>query len=82
MTEHSLSSALPSGDLQVIERYLRSRPTALSDIQAASSLWKAIADECLRRRLSDITDLLSNDALKAIASGQVDFPAVCERLAR
>lgn len=72
--------SLPSVDVQVIQRYLSTRPTALTEIHAAGDLWKAIADEVLRRRLMVAVDALSNETLRAIASGEIDFPSVCDSL--
>ena len=80
ITHPTPTQPIPQSDLQVLTRYLSTRPEALSEIHSTGDCWQEIADECLRRRAATITDVLSNDTLRAIASGAVNFPALCAAL--
>jgi|GEM_PF-3624076 hypothetical protein len=78
--KHQAQHGISDTDLQVIGRYLKSRPHSLDEIQAAGNLWPQLAAHCWQKRVSGITDVLSDELLKDIAQGKVDFPALCASL--
>ncbi len=74
------TSSVSESDLQVITRYLQTRPHSVAEIEQVAGMWPAVAKSVWERRVSGITDVLSTELLKAIADGEVDFPALCARL--
>ena len=71
------SYPVETNDTHAIARFLAGRPEMISAIKNAGPRWPDIAKACLQKRLSAITDVLSNETLEAIANGMLDFPALC-----
>lgn len=45
-------------------------------------VWAHLARRSLEKRMSELTDVLSNGALEAIATGKIDLPATCKSIAK
>lgn len=82
MFEQNNNDAVATADREAIARYLASRPHALEDIESVWGQWPDIAQMVLMKRLQALTDVLSNEALKAVADGKLDLPRLCREIAK
>lgn len=75
-----LLTNLSKNDQEALARLLNTRPNMIDDVMEHAEKWPELARQALEKRLSVMTDILSNESLKAIASGKVDLPSVCKGL--
>ena len=60
--------------------HLRAAPTAAEDLLRFAD-WRRVAAQELEARATRIVQALDDDALKAIASGEIDLPEVVREVA-